>query len=163
MPDYEILEWNESNFDLNCCPYVSEAYERRKFAFVSDYARGHALMLQGGVYLDTDVEVVGRFDRFLSHRSFWGFEAENYVATSTIGCVAGHEILAEYLSQYGQRRFILPDGSLDLTTNVVVMNRILERRGLVLDGQEQPFGQGRPVLPNVRFLTLRLLALRGPS
>jgi len=147
MPDYELLEWNESNFDIQCCAYVKEAYENRKFAFVSDYARGHALLLRGGVYLDTDVEVVGRFDPFLCHRSFWGFETGNYAATSTFGCVPGHEILAEYLAEYNQRKFILSDGSPDLTTNVTTVNRILERHGLVRNGKGQPFGQGNHCYP----------------
>ena len=72
--------------------------------------------------------VVGRFDPFLCHRLFWGFERGDYAATSTFGCVAGHEILADYLAAYDHRRFILPNGSFDLTTNVVTMNLILERR-----------------------------------
>jgi len=147
MPDYDFLEWNESNFDVECCAYVREAYMQRKFAFVSDYARGHALLLRGGIYLDTDVEIVRRFDAFLCHRSFWGFETGNYAATSTFGCVRGHEILAEYLSEYNQRRFVLADGSRDLATNVVTINRILERHGLVRDGKEQSFGQDNRCYP----------------
>jgi hypothetical protein len=109
------------------------------------------LLLQGGIYLDTDVEVVGRFDRFLQHRSFWGFEAANYVATSTMGCLADHEILAEYLAQYDRRHFSLPDGSLDLTSNVVTINQILKRHGLMCDGQQQTFGQENQCYPMAVF------------
>ena len=65
FPDYEIIEWNESNFDVNCCQYVKEAYEAKKWAFVSDYARFKILYEQGGIYFDTDVEVIRPFDAIL--------------------------------------------------------------------------------------------------
>ncbi len=75
FPDYEIKEWNESNFDLNCCPYVKEAYEAKKWAFVSDYARFWILYHHGGLYFDTDVEVIKPFDDILSRGGFMGQEA----------------------------------------------------------------------------------------
>jgi hypothetical protein len=136
-PDFQVIEWNESNFDINVCDYVREAYACRKFAFVSDYARGLALHKQGGVYLDCDVELVGSLEPFLQHSAFWGFEANEYVATSTIGCVPNYSLIQEYLDQYHRRKFLKSDGSADLTTNVVVINQILERRGLVRNGQKQ--------------------------
>ena len=67
-PDYEIKEWNEDNFDLDSYPYVREAYDKRKFAFVTDVVRLYALYHEGGIYMDTDVEVLKPLDRFLSHR-----------------------------------------------------------------------------------------------
>ena len=73
MPDYEYKLWNEDNFDVNTTPYTKEAYEARKFAFVSDYARLVALYLEGGIYLDTDVEVFKPFDSLLAHSAFAGF------------------------------------------------------------------------------------------
>ncbi|MEH7419501.1 capsular polysaccharide synthesis protein, partial [Neobacillus drentensis] len=83
LPDYQIIEWNEKNFDINANKYVKEAYQSGKFAFVSDYVRVFVLYRFGGIYLDTDVEVFKPFDIFLHHSSFWGFEQENYIATST--------------------------------------------------------------------------------
>ena len=80
MPEYRFIEWNEDNFDVRACPYVERAYRAREFAFVSDYARGKALYDHGGIYLDTDVEVLKPFDDLLSYRSFWGFEAGNFIA-----------------------------------------------------------------------------------
>lgn len=74
LPDYEIKEWNESNFDVNCCPYVKEAYEAKKYAFVSDYARFHVLYQEGGLYFDTDVEVIKNMDCIIAAGNFMGFE-----------------------------------------------------------------------------------------
>ena len=73
LPGYEIKEWNESNFDVNCCPYVSEAYQAKKYAFVSDYVRVYALYNYGGIYLDTDVEVKKSFNNFLNIIKSIGF------------------------------------------------------------------------------------------
>lgn len=70
MPDYEIKEWNEKNFDINTVPFVKEAYESRKWAFVADYVRLYAMYHDGGVYLDTDVKVLKKFDEFLKYSFF---------------------------------------------------------------------------------------------
>ena len=92
FPDYEIIEWNESNFDLNCCQYVKEAYEAKKWAFVSDYVRYKVLYEQGGVYFDTDVEVIKSFGKynfsiaslnikiFFLYILLWGFFLLRYVS-----------------------------------------------------------------------------------
>ena len=77
-PDYEIKEWNESNFDLNCCDYVREAYEAKKWAFVSDVARLYAMVHEGGIYMDTDVEVIAPLDSLLQYHAVSGFETEHY-------------------------------------------------------------------------------------
>lgn len=74
LPDYEIKEWNEDNFDISCNRFVYEAYNIKKFAFVSDYCRLQVLYTEGGIYLDTDVEVKGSFDLFLKHIAFVGYE-----------------------------------------------------------------------------------------
>ena len=73
LPEYEIKEWNEDNFDLDAYPYVREAYDNRKFAFVTDVVRLYALYHEGGVYMDTDVEVLKPLDVFLRHDAGWGF------------------------------------------------------------------------------------------
>lgn len=151
MPDYEIIEWNEDNSDINVCPYVRQAYDARMFAFVSDYVRGKALYELGGVYLDTDVEVLKPFDELLVHRAFWGFEAGNYIATSTIGTTPGNEIIGEYLNQYHDRMFLNADGTPDKTTNVAVVTDLLVSRGLVRDGQRQILKGGNLVVPEHFF------------
>ena len=80
-PEFEIREWNEDNCDIHCCPYVEEAYTSKKYAFVTDYVRLYAMYMCGGVYMDTDVEVVRSLDKFLSCRAFSGFESTHYVPT----------------------------------------------------------------------------------
>ncbi len=85
LPDYEIKEWNEENFDININNYVQEAYDKGKYAFVSDYVRLFALYNYGGIYLDTDVEVLKNFDKMLNLNAFIGFEDRELLSTATIG------------------------------------------------------------------------------
>lgn len=77
FPDYEIKEWNESNFDVNMIPYTKDAYEAKKYAFVSDFARFWVLYHHGGVYFDTDVEVIRSMDDLLDKGCFMGCEVDN--------------------------------------------------------------------------------------
>lgn len=149
--DYQIIEWNEDNFDINSNPYIREAYKARKFAFVSDYVRVHALYYQGGIYLDTDVEVFKPFDNLLHHESFWGFEQENYIATSTIGSEKGNKLIGRFLKSYEGKSFIKEDGSYDELTNVAIVTRILENAGLKKDGTYQEMEGLGVFYPQVYF------------
>jgi hypothetical protein len=134
LQGYEIREWNEDNFDINSNSYVSEAYKMRKYAFVSDYVRVYALFHFGGIYLDTDVEVFKPFDSLLHHESFWGFEQENYIATSTIGSHQGNSLIKKFLDSYNSKVFIKEDGTQDDMTNVALITKILENMGLERNG-----------------------------
>ena len=137
-PDYEIKEWNESNFDVQSCRYVAEAYAHKKWAFVSDVARIAALYHEGGIYLDTDVEVLRSLDSLLDNKGFLGFEGERWIATNIIGAQAGHPVLYQFLQDYLTRRFVMANGNLDMTTNVAELTKILQSNyGLNLNGQEQ--------------------------
>jgi hypothetical protein len=146
LPNYEFLEWNEHNSDLNESLFAQQALSAKKYAFVSDYIRAKALYELGGVYLDTDVEVLKPFDDILKNRSVWGFEVGNYVATSTILSEARHPYLDAYLSHYRSRLFLNGDGSYDITTNVIIVTRILERFGLQRNGMTQNIGDDAIVL-----------------
>lgn len=137
LPDYEIIEWNENNFNINKNSYVQEAYNSGKYAFVSDYVRVYALYYHGGIYLDTDVEVYKPFDDLLYHPSFWGFEQENFIATSTIGAEKGNALIKEFLDSYNEKRFIKNDGTFNELTNVAIITRLLEEKGLKTNGQYQ--------------------------
>ncbi|MGG0237735.1 glycosyltransferase family 32 protein [Bacillus rhizoplanae] len=137
LSEYEMIEWNEDNFDINCNPYVKEAYKSRKFAFVSDYVRVHVLYYFGGIYLDTDVEVFKSFNDLLCHDSFWGFEQENYIATSTIGAAKGNKLIKIFLDSYEEKSFIKEDGSHDDLTNVAIVTGILKTLGLKTNGEYQ--------------------------
>lgn len=137
LVDYEIIEWNEDRFDINNNIFVKEAYEEKKFAFVSDYVRAYALYNYGGIYLDTDVEVFKNFDQFLDHDSFWGFEQENYIATSTIGAVKGNRLIKLFLDSYEIKKFIREDGSMNMQTNVDIITKLLVEKGLEPNGEFQ--------------------------
>lgn len=138
-PDYTLKEWNEDNFDINAVPYVREAYESRKFAFVTDYVRLYALYHEGGVYMDTDVEVVKTFDPFLHHHMFSGFETDDNVLTGMMAAEKGSVWAKELLDQYNGRRFIQPDGNFDMTTNTTVITNYMLAHGLVLNNTLQDF------------------------
>lgn len=136
-PDYELVEWNEDNFDINCCPYVKEAYESKKYAFVTDYVRLFAMYTKGGVYMDTDVEVTRPLDEFLLCRAFSGFESMQYVPTGIMASEEGLPIIKELLDYYNGKHFLKNDGSLDTTTNCVSITNIMLEHGLKLDGKLQ--------------------------
>jgi hypothetical protein len=142
LQDYQIIEWNEDNFPIDSNSYVREAYKTKKFAFVSDYVRVYALYHYGGIYLDTDVEVFKSFNDLLHHESFWGFEQENYIATSTIGAKKGNELIKLFLDSYKNNKFIKDDGSFNELTNVAVVTKILKNRGLILNGDYQEIEGG---------------------
>lgn len=137
-PDYEIKEWNEQNFDIHLNRYVEEAYQQRKWAFVSDVARIYALYTEGGIYMDTDVEVVRNLDPLLNHSGFLGFEGTQWIATNMVGFEEKHELLRLFLDSYNHRIFVKPDGSLDQTTNVEELTKLLiEKYHLRLNGMQQ--------------------------
>jgi len=135
--DYEINEWNESNFDINCCDYVREAYEAKKWAFVSDVARLYALVNHGGIYLDTDVELIKPLDGILSCEAFSGFEKKDRIATAVMACVKGHILFAEFLDEYRNLHFVNADGSYDFTPNVSRITNTCLKYGLKLDNSLQ--------------------------
>ncbi len=133
LPEYNIVEWNEDNFDVGCNTFVRQAYDKRNFAFVSDYARAKALYENGGIYLDTDVEVLKSFDVFLAHKMFAGFEEKSFVGTCVMGAEKGAPLLKTYMEHYEGTSYILPDGSFYKDTNVVLLTHLLEENGLVRD------------------------------
>lgn len=141
MPNYEYRLWNEFNFDVNNVPYVKEAYTARKFAFVSDYVRLWALCNEGGIYLDTDVEVFKPFDDLLVHSAFAGFEGSKHlpVGTCVMATAANGEWVSEQLGYYRERHFLKEDGVSDLTTNVEFISSKMRENGFVQNGREQDY------------------------
>ena len=137
-PDYEIMEWNEGNFDVSSAPaYVRQAYEAGRWAFVTDYVRLVALTELGGVYMDTDVEVVKPLDPYLKHMAFAGFEHPERVQTGLLACEKGFPLFLAFLKHYNTASFLKEDGSPDVTTNVEVLTRLCRERGLQLNDKFQ--------------------------
>lgn len=124
-PDYEVIEWNEENFDVESNQFTKEAYEKKKWAFVSDYVRLYALEKFGGIYLDTDVEIKKNLDAFLEYDFFTGKESEDLIVTSLMGAKKGEEIISEFLKYYQKRKFII-DGKMDKTPNTKILSKILK-------------------------------------
>lgn len=124
LPDYEIIEWNEDNFDVYSNNYVKEAYESEKYAFVTDYVRLYVLYNYGGIYMDTDVEIVRNIDDFLVYSAFSGFESEKHIPTAIMGAQQKNHWIEKLLQYYDEKSFINADGTFDLTTNVSVITEI---------------------------------------
>lgn len=125
MPDWEFLEINENNFDVNFNNYTKEAYKHKKWAFVSDVARLWALYVYGGVYMDTDVMVYKPLDNFLKWEFFTGFEQPHYPVTATIGAVKGHWLIKKMIDKYNTMEFKVEDSWDKYITNTMVMSDIL--------------------------------------
>lgn len=151
LPDYELRVWNEDTFDIDSVLYVKEAYEARKFAFVTDYVRLYALYNFGGIYMDTDVEVLKNLDDFLKYPAFSGFETEKDVPT---GIMASEKLglwAKEQLKYYENKHFLLPDGSFDITTNVQIITTIMSAKGLKLNNTFQVYNDIMYVFPKEYF------------
>jgi len=110
MPDYEIVEWNESNFDFSSCEFALKAYENKKWAFVSDYCRTWVLYNHGGIYLDTDVKAIKSYNPFLNDKCFIGFEEIDLLEADTIGCEKGHPFMRAVLDSFEKTEFRLDKG-----------------------------------------------------
>lgn len=137
-PDYQIVEWNEGNFDVASNTFVKEAYDSKKYAFVADYVRLWALYHYGGIYMDSDVELLRPLDEhFLEHEAFSGFEKEKNPLTGIMGAVQGFDLFGKALDYYKDRHFIMEDGTFDMTTNVTIFRDDLTKRGLLLNNQFQ--------------------------
>lgn len=126
-PNYEIIEWNESNFDLSLCDYLKEAFEAKKWAFVTDYARIWVIQKYGGIYLDTDVELISNLDKFLNDETFFSTENNEAIATGLgFGSVPNNPLLERILKEYNKIHFKLPDGSYDTTPCPIRQTKIIK-------------------------------------
>lgn len=136
-PEFEIIRWDESNAPLSDNTYVRQAYQIQKWAFVSDYVRLTALCQQGGIYLDTDVELIRPLDAFLMGKGCMGFENRDKVGTSFIAAEIQHPFLHMAREQYQTLSFLQAEGVPDYTTNVDRLTLLLLRKGLRQDGTLQ--------------------------
>ena len=137
-PDFEIREWNEDNCDYLAMPFMAEAYAAKKYAFVSDVMRLAVLEQYGGVYFDTDVEVLRDISPLLDDEGFIGFENDQYVASGlTIAAEAHHPVIQAMIEEYKKLHFAGADGSVTPVGCPHLNTDVMERFGLVRNGQEQ--------------------------
>lgn len=137
LPDYEIKEWNEDNFDVNIIPYTQQAYDAKKYAFVSDYARFWILYHYGGLYFDTDVEVIRSMDEIVKRGPFMGIEKKAFLSGKPMvnpglgmGSEVGNPVYARMLSDYAGKLFLMSDGSLNTATIVEYTTKVLYSLGM---------------------------------
>ena len=151
FPEWEIKEWNEDNYDVYSIPYIKEAYEAKKWAFVADYARFDILYQYGGVYLDTDVEFIKPLpEKYLELRGFTGFECTGIVAPGLIFAVEKHfPIIKDIVDQYKTEHFEIRKDGIYKTVNLHV-TEILEEKGLKKDNTVQEIA-GLTVFPSEYF------------
>ena len=151
LPDYQIKEWNEDNFDLSKYPYAKEAYEMRKFAFVTDVVRLYTLYHEGGIYMDTDVEVLKSLDPYLHHVAFSGFENATQVPTGIMASEKGGQWAKENLAYYEGKHFVDENGQMNTTTNVLTITEYMLKQGLVQNNTYQDFPGLITIYPNDYF------------
>ena len=162
LPDYEIKEWNENNYDVHKIPYIHEAYEAKKYAFVSDYARFDILYQYGGIYFDTDVEVIAPMDDIIGKGPFMGREAGAYLLNICegfegnglavapglgLGVNPGLGLYKEFLDAYKDFKFRNEDGTLNTKTIVSYTSEILVKHGLNNDNDNPQFVAGVWIYP----------------
>lgn len=151
-PDYEIKRWDESNFDFEDNIYAKEAWDSKKWAFVADCARLSALYDFGGIYMDTDVELLKNLDKFLKHQAFFGFENNERISTATIGSYKANPYFKLLLHYYDNRKFILPDKTFDVTTNVTTITKsLVENYGVECNNLYQELKDGLVIYPRDWF------------
>lgn len=136
-PSYKIIQWDESNFDLKYNPYVCEASESGKWAFVTDVVRLYVLYNYGGIYMDSDVEVIKPLDDILQFNAVSGFQDESYIPTGIMASIKHHHFIKDLLDEYNGIHFRRNDGTFDLKTNCDRITSICLKKGLNLNNKFQ--------------------------
>ncbi len=155
LPDYELCQWNEDTFDVNVNSYVAEAYKVQKYAFVTDYVRLWVLYNYGGIYMDTDVEVLKSYNDLLSLPAFTGYEKTKKdiycPVTGMMASEAGGIWVKEQLEYYNKKHFIRYDGTFDLTSNTDTITSIMKKNGFIVDGKYSVYKDNMHVFPSDYF------------
>lgn len=152
LPNYKKVLWNEETFDVNSIVFTKEAYSCKKYAFVSDYVRLYALYNFGGIYMDTDVEVLKSLDKFLYFPAFSGFENPDFIPTGIIGARKCHPWIKRFLDYYKDKSFYKENGEMDLYANVRFMTDIsIYEYGLIRGNSFQKLKDNVYIFPNDYF------------
>ncbi len=154
-PSYEIIRWDESNCNINENRYAREAYDKGKYGFVPDYFRLKKVYEYGGIYLDTDVELLKPLDDLLYLTAYAGFEDNEKVALGVgFGAIKGFPLLKEMYQVYEDISFIKDDGSLNTIASPVYQTAILKKHGLICDG-------GMQIVDNMTILPMNYLTVQS--
>ena len=151
LPEYEYRLWDEDSFDISSNRFVKEAYHNKKYAFVSDYVRLYALYHYGGIYMDTDVEVLKSLDVFLSYPAFSGFEVEDSIPTGIMGAEKGSVWAKRELEYYTDLSFILPNGAFNMKPNVQIITEHALSLGFIPNNQFQIINSDLAIFPKDYF------------
>lgn len=137
LPEYEIKEWNEDNFPVERFNFAKEALENKKYAFVSDVSRLHALKEEGGIYMDTDVEVLKSLNSFLHHTAFSGFENDDFVPTGIMASEKGGKWVTELLDYYNDKSIFNTDGTIESVSNTFIITQMMKEKGFKMNNKFQ--------------------------
>ena len=135
-PDYEIIEWNESNYGISKNQYMKEAYENKKWGFVPDYARLDIIYQYGGIYLDTDVEIIKNLDELLYQDAFVGIDGSRKISMG-FGAVQEFQLIKDLMDEYNERSFYCTDGTIDTTTAPTLQLPFFQKLGYLNNGEYQ--------------------------
>lgn len=139
LPDYEFIKWDFNRIDKSKFKWVSDAFDHKKYAFAADYVRCYAIYKYGGIYLDTDVEVLKSFNDLLSHHYFMGCEFnKTSPEAAVVGAEKGHPFYRDMLKYYEERNFVKDDGSLDVKVLPLIINDIINRGNFNVVQIERP-------------------------
>ena len=150
LPEYEFMLWNENSFDVNSVEFTKQAYENKKWAFVSDYVRVWALNKYGGVYLDTDVEIRKPLDTFLNHDMVLGTDERGNL-TAFMASIPNHPLWENLLNVYQHTSFKKEDGSLNQTVNNLYIQDVLKEWGYQEANKFQSIEKGIVIYPDEWF------------
>lgn len=164
MPDWKFIRWNEHTCDIGGSPYAVEAYRAGKLAFTSDYLRFKILYENGGIYLDTDEEVLQSLEPFLQYDAFFGLEPKNRVQAGVVGCVKGHPLISRIIESYQNIHFQNPDGTENIeVVGTYICNALHAAYGYEPDERQIDYLDGGKiaVFPSTYFCPDLMYAGRG--
>ena len=151
LPDYKLMLWNEDNYDVNSIKFTRQAYQKKKYAFVIDPVRLQLLREHGGIWLDTDIEIIKNLDPLLELPAFMSFESDTLLHTGIVGSEKGAAWTDEYWKYMNKKPFIRWNGRLNKTPSTVMISRILKKRGVKLDNTFQIYDDSLHIFPKDYF------------
>ena len=150
LPDYKLMLWNEDNYDVNSIKFTRQAYQKKKYAFI-DPVRLQLLREHGGIWLDTDIEIIKNLDPLLELPAFMSFESDTLLHTGIVGSEKGAAWTDEYWKYMNRKPFIRWNGRLNKTPSTVIISRILKKRGVKLDNTFQIYDDSLHIFPKDYF------------